>query len=145
MAKFRILVLTDSRGRFLSNHIWREMRHLNMIDIDCSVRYFPGATVSQVAERGIRHIERHGPYDVIYMCAGVNDLTAKLGPRNIVPSFDSVNDIVSKLYNEILINDNWLYSHYYIVSTMNQPANWCYCIVSTLEQPANWTYISSLQ
>ena len=50
------------------------MRFMHIKDINFEVLFFPGATISQAATRAVKKVT-HNNFDLVYLLAGVNDLT----------------------------------------------------------------------
>ena len=96
-AKFNILLIADSRGRHFRAEVTQLMRFLKITDIHFEVLFFPGATIEQAATRAIQKLHSMMNFDLIYLLAGVNNLTTFLAPHNTVPVFDNAIQITDHM------------------------------------------------
>ena len=81
-----ILFLADSRGYALENRFNEAVGndpHINIQWISC-----PGGTIQEVVSHGIQLVENQR-FHQIYLLAGINDLTCKLGHREVTPIFNN--------------------------------------------------------
>ena len=93
MAHFQVVILGDSRVRDLESHIYDELAERRMWDISLTCFSYPGATCAQVIGRGLRDICPK-KVDLIYLMAGVNDLSSKIrGSRHVTPLLQSTDEI----------------------------------------------------
>ena len=99
MAKFKIVILGDSRLRELDQAILQVTQH-SMADIEIESFCFPGANVLQTVERGLEKIG-NAHIDLIYLAAGINNLSRKVGRKAIRPAFDS-HQIVDHLLTQFV-------------------------------------------
>ena len=94
---FQILLLGDSRLRGFSYRLRELSRVYDLHDVNFSVCFFPGASLDQVVERGITSVNLK--YDLVYLHAGVNNLSIKMGKRTIKPSMSTEEEIAETMNN----------------------------------------------
>ena len=72
------------------------MTQLGYTDLDVRVLFFPGAKVDQVVMNGKRLVGRES-FDIIYLSAGINELSKKIYRHCIKQIFYSTEEIVNHL------------------------------------------------
>ena len=86
-----ILILADSRGYALEKQL-RKLHKSNTL-VRIHVRAVPGGTITDVVDTGLSALKsKH--FHQIYLFAGVNDMTCKLGHREVTPVFNNWSTLV---------------------------------------------------
>ena len=103
----RILLLPDSRGFKVKESIQGIMRGRN-IPLIIEVRAYSGATIEEVTTAGLFEAN-YRSYDQIYLLAGVNNMTTRLGYRNVKPNFTSWSGMIRNFMIEFHVARTRLY------------------------------------
>ena len=96
VAKFKLLLLGESRLRGLDAGLKSGLEMYNMFDIELECLYFPGANVHETVSRGLRNGKYHY-YDVIYLMTGINELSIRGKNRLVCPRFIDDKDIMAHM------------------------------------------------
>ena len=90
----RILYIADSRGFALR----QQVGGLSLLNYNIDLTILPkaGVTITQAVDHAFRHVGNQ-TFDVIYLAAGVNDLSEKHGYRDISPIYSNRYEIVYNL------------------------------------------------
>ena len=90
----RVLYIADSRGFALRQQVYDISLHAYQVELIVLPK--AGATIQQTVAHAFQQVGNQH-FDIIYLSAGVNDLSIKYGPRDITPVFDNRYDMVSDL------------------------------------------------
>ena len=102
----RILYISDSRGFALR----QQVNDLNLAAFHIDLLILPkaGASIQQAVDHAFQQIGNQS-FDIIYLAAGVNDLSTKIGYRDITPNFCNryhmVSDLLQKYYKARVLLD----------------------------------------
>ena len=92
-----ILYLADSRGFSNDTHLTRMLSGKDTVKVHCI--FTPGGNIKDVVQEGIRQTGRK-KFNQIYVQAGINNLTCKLGNREVTPIFNSWSLLIRHLMIE---------------------------------------------
>ena len=81
-----VLLLTDSRGFAIKEQLNSLMNDDTFINIQLAA--LSGGTVSEVTQYGLASVQ-DSKFHQVYLMAGINDLTCKLGVREVTPVFNN--------------------------------------------------------
>ena len=87
-AKFEIILVGDSRVFDLDRRIRTLIVKQNMWDINITVRSYSEKNIKGIVEETIREFKSK-KFDLLYFAGGVNDLSTKVGWRQVMPVFQS--------------------------------------------------------
>ena len=107
--QFQVLITGDSRLKGLQCVITNKLLLHNIRDVKVCTLCFPGANLEALIMKTLDNI-KDGRFDLIYIAAGVNDLSIKLKYKSIVPSFTNTYEAVTFLREKFerakwLLND----------------------------------------
>lgn len=91
-----VLVAGDSRLRDFDYHIRNALDDMRAFAIDVECLSVPGGGVGEVV-RAVQTGTEADHYDQIYILAGVCDLMRKRSGRNLVPRFDTLEDMTEHM------------------------------------------------
>ena len=95
----KILVMTDSRGNLLEKEINSSL-HEQYPEvekyIDVTVRVMDGATLDTIIRKMESKYSDFPNYDIVYVHAGVNNLTKKTG-STVIPMYDNIPHLVDDM------------------------------------------------
>ena len=95
-AKFEILIVGDSRVCDLDRRIKNIVVKQHMKDINVTVKAHSGKTIKGIVDEVI-HEYKTKKFDLLYFSGGTNDLSNKMGWRQIEPIFSDETQLTSHI------------------------------------------------
>ena len=100
MTQFQVYVVGDSRLKDMEPKFKLELTLLEVHDININILSFPGATIREIIDSTL-NLTRRKSIELLYLSGGIINQTTKLGYRNIIPKYNTMQDMADHVEGEL--------------------------------------------